>query len=737
MSKPIWVKSTMLFCADLETCTPNTKYFERTQDTFVYAFKLVRVPIQWHASVKEVGENKWIPLSYTNWNKHPSLANLCFGSIQQFINWVLTKLKPHPTATTIIYFHNGQKFDFWFFLKPLVELGWHLILDDLKKEEWKRGQHYFVFGDTEGWLSLKLYFWIGNNWSKIEFRDSIKLQNSSIASISKNLFGEHGVYKNDVVNNQWFKDLDLTKHLEFNPDYVQDLTHYDFGDVITCSDGLTYQRDNYQAWPQTIKERVESDVYIMVAMLYYYLLNHVINLPGDDRIPATTGSLAIMSYVNQYLKEHEDLKIRMGENPKEADKLLWDNVYECTNDYRVNIRNALLGNDFLPSIVRGGYCNVLDSHKNKIIKGYFISLDVNSEYPFVATQNLPYGEHESVNHIPKDGWYVCWYHVKKIKQLITNAPAMLPAKWQSNANDSTHYLYEVHDCIIVLTKEEQEQVFNNPQWFEIEESQLLQVWKWKSKPYVKRYMLTNYEAKLKASEINNASLKTSAKLKLNALTGKFIQNFVKATRFYPKYTTLDDILSFIAKNLNDELSTETKTEITNLFKNKEKIIVNLVTPNNFAYAPTYCAITGKGRAWIQNHILQLATQFPKIKVMYSDTDSIKIWCKTKQDYNQVMNFVKEWLDSNELGKFKEEFKNEIKYANFICPKKYLCATNNQLINISKCALSGLSWHDVIKQLGTDHININQIKLGDKFIVLRPKKVPSGVVLLNSEYILKM
>ena len=137
-------------------------------------------------------------------------------------------------------------------------------------------------------------------------------------------------------------------------------------------------------------------------------------------------------------------------------------------------------------------------------------------------------------------------------------------------------------------------------------------------------MLTNYEAKLKASEINNASLKTSAKLKLNALTGKFIQNFVKATRFYSKYTTLDDILSFIAKNLNDELSSETKTEITNLFKNKEKIIVNLVTPNNFAYAPTYCAITGKGRAWIQNHILQLATHFPKIKVMYSDTDSIKI-----------------------------------------------------------------------------------------------------------------
>ena len=101
-----------------------------------------------------------------------------------------------------------------------------------------------------------------------------------------------------------------------------------------------------------------------------------------------------------------------------------------------------------------------------------------------------------------------------------------------------------------------------------------------------------------------------------------------------------------------------------------------------------------------------------------------------------MNYVKDWLDNNELGKFKEEFKAQIKYANFLCPKKYLCANDNQIINIQKCALSGLSWHDVIKQLGTDSININAIKIGDKFTVLRPKKVQHGIVLINSEYILK-
>ena len=109
-------------------------------------------------------------------------------------------------------------------------------------------------------------------------------------------------------------------------------------------------------------------------------------------------------------------------------------------------------------------------------------------------------------------------------------------------------------------------------------------------------MLTNYEAKLKASEINNASLKTSAKLKLNALTGKFIQNFVKPVRFYPQYTSLNDILNYVSSKLNDELSDETINEITNAYNDDNKIIINLVTPNSFAYAPVYCAITGKGRA---------------------------------------------------------------------------------------------------------------------------------------------
>ena len=73
----------------------------------------------------------------------------------------------------------------------------------------------------------------------------------------------------------------------------------------------------------------------------------------------------------------------------------------------------------------------------------------------------------------------------------------------------------------------------------------------------------------------------------------------------------------------------------------------------------------------------------------------------------------------------------------MCPKKYLCANENKEIITNKSALSGLSWRDILKQKQKATLKINDVKIGDKFIVLRPKKVKSGVVLINSEYELKI
>ncbi|MBO7044133.1 hypothetical protein J6W34_06345 [bacterium] len=55
-----------------------------------------------------------------------------------------------------------------------------------------------------------------------------------------------------------------------------------------------------------IKERVGSDVYIMVGMLYYYILNQVINPQNySANICLTTGQVAIKSYFDDILdQEH-------------------------------------------------------------------------------------------------------------------------------------------------------------------------------------------------------------------------------------------------------------------------------------------------------------------------------------------------------------------------------------------------------------------------------------------------
>ena len=45
-----------------------------------------------------------------------------------------------------------------------------------------------------------------------------------------------------------------------------------------------------------------------------------------------------------------------------------------------------------PSIMRGGFCNGLNSEANKVVEGFFSSYDVNSEYPTALTYPVPYGE---------------------------------------------------------------------------------------------------------------------------------------------------------------------------------------------------------------------------------------------------------------------------------------------------------------------------------------------------------
>ncbi|MBO7733297.1 MAG: hypothetical protein J6S67_12105 [Methanobrevibacter sp.] len=49
------------------------------------------------------------------------------------------------------------------------------------------------------------------------------------------------------------------------------------------------------------------------------------------------------------------------------------------------------------------------------------------------------------------------------------------------------------------------------------------------------------------------------------------------------------------------------------------------TTSKFVHTGLYAYITGGGRAYIQTIMLRLGSSYPDIKVLYGDTDSMKIW----------------------------------------------------------------------------------------------------------------
>ena len=161
------------------------------------------------------------------------------------------------------------------------------------------------------------------------------------------------------------------------------------------------------------------------------------------------------------------------------------------------------------------------------------------------------------------------------------------------------------------------------------------------------------------------------------------------------------------------------------------IVMDEYTPTSFGWLPGYCAITAGGRAWLIDHMFKLCLAFSDIRCLYNDTDSIKFKVK---DYNKVRLWLKNnnWLDDKELGKFKEEFNNEIKAMKVIAPKKYLSARIDGYIDVKRSALSGLKWDYVFQSLNKKELTLNDIQADSTFTVLKPFKVKGGVLLKSTE-----
>lgn len=731
-----------IMCADFETCASGTKFAKEHDDTFIYAMNVMTVPLFLkfgHATTL----TPWQPTKYIRgWNRQKHYINKMFGDWDDFLNYLLPQYTGNQTI--YLYFHNGQKFDFVFIQKWLINHHWYRALTKQDEEECiSKGINYYVWDKASNWNSGILHFKTKQGYLDIELRDTIKIQPGSIKEIGEDLFGEHGTYKDDIKTNPWFKDLNLNKQpLDIN--YIQDKQ----GDMIYCSDGYKYPMNSYLLWPKMIRERVGSDVAIMVGLLYYYILNQVINPQNySNNICLTTGQVAIKSYFLDVIKS-----VSKSKKDKEGD--IWAKWYKSNWDTRFNEYLLLEGQwDLLdeelnqvPKIARGGFTNGMDSIKGKVLHGEFLSFDVNSEYPFISTFNCPCGAGVEMNLkdllSDETKWGVIWFRAKHVKQLVSNVPAMLLADWQAtDSDDQEIYKYEIDNFDGVLTKQEW-QVFMDEDYFEWEDIEVYQVFGWDTKPLLKDFMETNYLAKQKASKEHNKTAKLVAKLKLNSLTGKFSQKLLKVVKLDPETFTYDHLKKQLnnIKGLDDDMKQtldENSFRYDKALARKQNLQVLIINECEFANTSIYSFITGGGRAWIQSHMLELGWAFQdQIKVLYGDTDSMKIWVKSKEIKEEVLSYLADQnlLNDDKLGCFKEEFNDKVKSFKYLCPKKYLCGDEDENIITSKSALSGLKWDNVLVKY--PHPKLNDISVGSKFLTLKPRVVSHGVLLEETEYVIK-
>lgn len=713
-----------IFCADFETFVENSKYCLRYNNkaTTVYAIAIQRVPVHWTA------KTDWVSNKY----QHGHCTQQQFGTIDAMMNY-LNNPKQHGTIITV-YFHNGQKFDFYFLI-AWFQQHYKLVLNysGLKMEEVcydLQGINFYMTQKSDGWLTLKAYIW-NEEYSEhvwVEFRDSMKIMNGSISKWSSDLL--HGVFYQEFLSDRWawtakdkYKyDLINVDKMPLDINYVTDL----IDGTCYCNDGTTYNLNEPKSWPSMIRERVGNDVLIMVYVIKYMLINHLCNTPKSSTVCQSTGSYSVKSFVNNLLQDWDFKKHVINEDESVNNDKLWDYLYGINQKGRDDIAFTL------HDATRGGICTLNPHYANRILTGSFISLDVNSEYPFIATKPLPYGEMKELDTVPDNDYYFVHFQFDSMIQLVKNATPVLMKKWEDNYDSKLdehdyHYAYELKQGSAWCGKPEWE-IYQNKKYFQFKNLKIIKVYAFKTKTWLANYMLTNNKVKL----VSKGVARLAAKTKSNSFTGKLSQRSWRGVSVNIKQLAEQGVdIELVKEHYNDDMNRDKLTRIPRCLITGETIVMDEYTPTSFGWLPGYCAITAGGRAWLIDHMFQLCLAFADIRCLYNDTDSIKFKVK---DYNKVMAWLhnNNWLDDKELGKFKEEFNNEIKSMKVIAPKKYLSARVDGYIDVKRSALSGLKWDYVFQSLNKKELTLNDVQADSTFAVLKPFKVKGGVLLKSTE-----
>lgn len=715
------------FASDLETFVGTSEYCKRhnQQRTDIYAISIQHIPVHWTA------KTDWVNNKF-NYDSHEHLKRYGdFKDMFKFLN------NPKRWGTDIIlWYHNGQKFDYWFIKDWLANNPDFVFCptstNDFHKDDFRveyRYKNVYFWSESPSWVSCEIWLWNDEYQEHviIQLHDSLKLVRASIKDWAHDFLSENGTFYQDLLADPWAQRkeeayphkttlIDLAKK-PLDLDYVTDKK----GTTLYCKDGTSYDYRNVNDWPKMISDRVGNDVRIMVFVIKYLLIHHGINIPKSSRVCLTSGQYAINSLVHDWLKQANNRAL-VSIDGKVDDDLLWKEIFGCSQTERDDMDVPMR-----PYCI-GGICTLKNDLIDQTLRGHFISLDVNSEYPFIATRPIPYGVPVETTTIPTnpDTYYFVEFTAKEIVQNVTNATPVIPVRWDLNLQikqGDSHYVYKIGDSKsnlhVLVGKEEYEYLHNNA-WFTIRGEQIVKVYEYSTRPWLAWYMRENNEIKIHAKGIE----RMNAKLKSNSTTGKLCQRPWREVRINPAFLIEHGVSKDKIREMYDDDVNHHLFEDFDLIIDKgANMIVTTYNPAQFTYLPAYARITSGGRAWLVSHMFELCTAFPDVICLYNDTDSIKF---KVHDRDAVMKWLTDhkWLDDTALGMFKEEFHDQVRTFKLICPKKYLSGDEQGNLIINKCAFSGF------KPEALDGKKITQVRSNMELPHTTSKRVAGGVLIID-------
>ena len=611
-----------IYCDDFETFSKNTQYFKEHNDTNIYAISSARCDVTFDSATtryvkKDQSRNGTIKKVFNCVNLHEYFEHFSYSN-------KYGKYQIH-------YFHNFTKFDSCFLIAWLVfEQTQFKRIIFLDKDKDVEEPSYWI-NDSGGKFKL-VKVWLKDKNNKgmieIEFRDSYKLFNFSIANMSKELLK--------------IDHIDIPK-TDLDVDLVQTLPN------------------SFNELPEMIKTRVGNDALIL-AVWFEQRLTDGITFPIGTKIPFSIASNAL-DWFAHYLVEKNNL------NKGEKKDVLYKALDVMKQEEREDLNLYFINNKYY----KGGITSFIPKFRNTIINN-INSFDVNSLYPSRCMMQLPYGltvKKSKVLKNEKDYFVFVECFFDYAEQLVTNVPCYLNSEWADTMSQDwltfkdkkikyQNYYYKIECSSKAMFSLDEFNVFNNKNWFKFNFTKI-KYWYFKKDYVLKEFMEENYKIKEEASKNGDAILKNSAKMKMNSLTGKFGEKPTRELRIInTEELNLDDLKKHdYLPNVEDKIRNKTDFEEQIL----EYIICEKIEWSNHTYLPIIAAITSLGRAKLMSTSLEYCFNHLERHWYYCDTDS------GKTDFDLDEKDIHE----THLGYWKKE--GSVKYMKYLCAKKY-CGSND-------------------------------------------------------------